>query len=94
MKFILYLTLAVTMVLSVTVTYQFNSIASARADSRAQTCQAFEQLNSTFTKLIRSGEKQASTLLYYREHPNELVRVLAADERSVVALRNSLPTYC
>lgn len=94
MRTMLYLCLLAVLALSVSQAVQFQSVKAARHNSRHQTCEALERLEGTFTSLIRAGEKQAPTLTYYKQHPVELAKVLAADERSIAVLKSSLPAYC
>ena len=94
MKMFLYLGLIVVVALSATVGLQFRTIDSARRQSRTQTCQAFQQLSDTFTKLIRDGEKTLPTFAYYKQHPDELAKAVATDEHSIAVLQGSLPNYC
>lgn len=72
--------------------FQFRAIETARETGKAETCQGFIALDNQFVKLIRTGEKEATTLAYYKEHPQDLRTVIKVDENAISVLVP--PDYC
>ena len=77
---------------SASVGWQFRQLNQGRNEGRVQTCIGISKLDNTLIKLIREGEKTLPSLQYYKEHPDDLVKVLGQDERAITAL--TPPKYC
>lgn len=92
MKLIIWAQLLAVLALSVAVAVNFNSISQTRESARQETCLRFTALDNQLIKLIKAGEKQAATLQYYKDHPDELAQVIKADEHAIKVL--TPPKYC
>ena len=92
MKVIIWAQTLALLALSVAVAFNFHKINNTRVDARQQTCQRFVSLDNQLVKLVKSGEKEAGTLQYYKEHPSELTRVIKADQHAISVL--TPPRYC
>ena len=77
---------------SLLVGWQFSQLRQGRNEGRIQTCIGISKLDDTLIGLIRASEKSLPSLQYYKEHPDDLVKVLNQDERAITAL--TPPKYC
>ena len=89
---VLFLISIVILIQSALVGYQFKQLRQGRDDARIQTCIGISKLDDTLIGLIRASEKSLPSLQYYKEHPDDLVKVLNQDERAITAL--TPPKYC
>lgn len=67
-------------------------IMTARTAARSDTCDAFENFSQALVKIIKDGQKGASKLVYYKEHPDEWAQVVARNEQAIKLL--TPPEYC
>jgi hypothetical protein len=92
MRTVIYLQWIALVGLAVVVSLLFRGIESARTTSRQATCQSWVSFDAIAVSQIRASEKTATQLVYYKHHPDDLRRVIAADERFAKQLVP--PSYC
>lgn len=88
----MYVLLAGLVGLAVVVGIQFRILNSSRNAARDASCVTWQNFDAVLIKQIRAGEKAAGGLAYYKRHPDELNRVIRADEKFVQLLVP--PDYC
>lgn len=92
MKFVIAVLIAAVLALSGIDAFQAYEREQSGQQARVATCRAVQKVDNTLIGLVRQSEKALPTFAYYKEHPDDLVKALAADERAITAL--APPKYC